>query len=93
METCIKELFGDVIIKAIEDWRDCIKDEIAKIAEGEDYQPKVEAGVSYDEIRRFFRSDYGAGLCELLNTDSVSILNRLESERAFKLQRATRVPA
>ena len=89
----IKELLAGIVIKAVDDWQDCVKDEIEKLTKGDEYESMLDAGVSYAELRRFFLSDYGAGICETLSYDSEAILTRLENERAFALQRAASVPA
>lgn len=70
----VRGLSMGVVLRAVEDWRKLIE------CEAEDKLPP-DPQMSFDELRRFFRS----GLCDLMLTDAPltgrKILRQLEAER------------
>lgn len=62
-----KELAMAIIDQAIKDWRHLIKKDA--------YNQK------YNELRRFFKSEWAKQLCDELGIEAKDILNLLEEER------------
>lgn len=61
-----KQLAALVILRAVRDWK--------TIAAGHTETAKS----NRREIRQFFRSDYGTGICDLFDLDSRDVLRQLE---------------
>lgn len=91
----MRNLSAAVILRAVDDWRHCVEREKNRIKTGADpfdidtkHHRVNQSG--FEEIRNFFKGDYGSSLCEIVGLDSVTILRKLERERAVALRSSLR---
>ena len=76
-DNAIKNLVAAIILQAVKDWDTLMRKnvEICRPQQGK-------MTVSFDEIRKFFKSEYGQSLCVSVNLSADDILAKLEKRLA-----------
>ena len=81
----VTDMSVSILQQAVEDWRELMRYEKFLHEHPEKktkYPPRFMYQASFNDIRSFFKSEYGAGLCEAVNLDSMTVLNKLENDLA-----------